>query len=58
MVSKTKPSATLVWNLEDSFSWYDITIKVKGHPDFEKRYAGRVETGKHGKTDPLMGAMI
>jgi phospholipase C len=57
-LSKAKPSAKLVWDLRDSFNWYDISIKVKDHPHFEKRYAGRVETGQHGKTDPLMGGVV
>lgn len=42
-------------NLKSSFNWYDISIKVKGNNLFEKRYAGRVETGSHSKSDPFMG---
>jgi len=42
-------------NLEKSFGWYDFTLKVKGKSIFEKRYAGRVETGRPSFTDPLMG---
>jgi len=38
-----------------SFGWYDISIKVKGNNTFEKRYAGRIETGKPSFSDPLMG---
>lgn len=44
-----------VYNLADSFHWYDLAVKVKGCKVFEKRYAGRVETGKHAQTDPFMG---
>ncbi|MBS1744921.1 MAG: phospholipase C, phosphocholine-specific [Bacteroidetes bacterium] len=43
------------FNLENNFNWYDLSIKVKGKNNFEKRYAGRVETGEHGITDPAMG---
>ena len=52
-----KPAAktTLVIELAKSFGWYDLSVKVKDAPLFEKRYAGRVETGKAGFTDPLMG---
>lgn len=35
--------------------WYDFTIRGKGKSTFLKRYAGKVETGKLGITDPLMG---
>ena len=42
-------------NLEKSFNWYDVSIKIEGNNLFEKRYAGRVENGKPGKSDPFMG---
>lgn len=42
-------------NLSKSYNWYDLSVKVKGNSSFEKRYAGHVETGKQGFTDPLMG---
>ena len=45
-------------NLRDSHGWYDFSIKVAGYDDFEKRYAGRVETGKEGFSDPFMGRVI
>jgi phospholipase C len=48
----------LVLNLQKSHGWYDFSIKVKGHINFEKRYAGRVETGKHSFSDPLMGGVV
>ncbi|HEY4111596.1 phosphocholine-specific phospholipase C [Puia sp.] len=34
--------------------WYDITLRVKGAEGFEHRYAGRVETGREGISDPQM----
>ncbi|TKK69429.1 phospholipase C, phosphocholine-specific [Ilyomonas limi] len=57
-VNKANPVAAIIWDLKDSFNWYDIAIKVQGYNNFEKRYAGRVETGQPGKTDPLMGRMV
>jgi phospholipase C len=45
-------------DLNKSFCWYDISVKVKGNDIFEKRYAGRVETGKEGKSDPAMGMVM
>ncbi|OOQ60305.1 phospholipase C, phosphocholine-specific [Mucilaginibacter pedocola] len=50
--------APLVLNLQKSHGWYDFTIRVKGFANFEKRYAGRVETGRHSFTDPLMGGVV
>ncbi|HEY4155373.1 MAG TPA: phospholipase domain-containing protein, partial [Puia sp.] len=41
-----------------SFGWYDYALSVNGFDHFEKRYAGRVETGQDGFTDPFMGRMI
>jgi phospholipase C len=37
-----------------SHGWYDVSVRVKGKDGFEKRYAGRVETGKDGVSDPAM----
>jgi phospholipase C len=39
--------------LKQSHGWYDFTVKQGSAT--EARYAGRVETGKSGFTDPLMG---
>ena len=52
-----KSSAVVIetFDLSGSFNWYDIIVRVKGNKFFQKRYAGRIETGKHGKTDPFMG---
>ncbi|AMR34491.1 phospholipase C, phosphocholine-specific [Mucilaginibacter sp. PAMC 26640] len=49
---------TMKLDLAKSHGWYDFSVKVKGHVNFEKRYAGRVETGKASFTDPLMGGVI
>jgi phospholipase C len=51
--NKAKQAVTI--HLAKSFGWYDFSIKIKGNNVFEKRYAGHVETGKAGKTDPFMG---
>jgi len=42
----------LHWNLSDSGHWYDFTVQSEG---FERRFAGRLETGKDGISDPAMG---
>jgi len=45
----------IVVNLAKSYNWYDTSIKIKGNAKFEKRFAGRAETGEPGKSDPFMG---
>jgi phospholipase C len=43
--------ATLHWSLERSGNWYDITITAE---NFERRFAGRLEDGRPGVSDPAM----
>ena len=50
-------SAGIPVNTKKSFGWYDVSILIKNNSSYERRYAGHVETGKPGKTDPLMGRM-
>ncbi|RZL89201.1 MAG: DUF756 domain-containing protein, partial [Variovorax sp.] len=38
-------------NLKKSGDWYDFTVTSE---NFERRFAGRVETGKPGVSDPAM----
>jgi phospholipase C len=51
-------SVAFATKLEHSFNWYDLSIKLNAYPDFEERFAGRVETGAVTKTDPLMGGLV
>lgn len=46
---------SMVKDLSASHRWYDLEIKVKDFPDFRHHYAGRVENGEDGKTDPQLG---
>jgi phospholipase C len=48
---------SVVLPLQRNHNWYDFTVKVKGS-EAEARFAGRVETGKPGFTDPLMGGAV
>jgi phospholipase C len=41
------------WSIAENGNWYDFT--VVGALDFERRFAGRLESGKHGISDPAMG---
>ncbi|HEY4065046.1 MAG TPA: phospholipase C, phosphocholine-specific [Puia sp.] len=45
----------VVLSLDKSYGWYDFSIKLPGVDAFERRYAGRVETGKESFSDPVMG---
>ena len=44
--------------LKDSACWYDLSIAVEGYPDFLWSYAGRVETGEQGYTDPQIDGAL
>ena len=41
--------------LRHSANWYDFTVRVDGRDAFARRFAGRVETGRHSLSDPEMG---
>jgi phospholipase C len=47
--------AVLAVDTARSFGWYDVGLRIAGHPGFEKRYAGRVETGRPSFSDPQLG---
>lgn len=55
---KKGTSVPMVVNTNKSYGWYDFSIEVNGNPNFVRRYAGRVETGKPSKSDPFMGREI
>jgi phospholipase C len=55
MVVATGQVADMVLNLQASYGWYDLTIRIEGSETFERRYAGRVETGRPGFSDPQIG---
>lgn len=57
-IAKSNAGDRIILNLEKSFGWYDFTIKVKGNMVFERRFAGRVETGRSGFSDPVIGRMV
>lgn len=45
-------------DLTDSSAWHDFTVEIEGDVTFSRRYTGRVEAGKPGTTDPLIGRSI
>lgn len=52
-----KAMSGLVLLTSRSHGWYDFSVRLADSPSFERRYAGRVETGKNSFTDPLMGGV-
>jgi len=40
---------------DSGLGWYDIQLQLTGNSIFFQRFAGRVETGKWGYSDPAMG---
>ncbi len=43
------------WPLTQSSRWYDFTLSVSGLKTYARRFAGRVETGQLGSSDPAFG---
>jgi phospholipase C len=56
-VMKPGGEQRLPLRLADSHCWYDFTVHVAGADGFARRFAGRVETGKPGYSDPVMGGL-
>jgi phospholipase C len=43
------------FRLARSHYWYDFSVKLGGSATFLRRFAGRVEIGKNGYSDPALG---
>jgi phospholipase C len=41
--------------LNHSAHWYDFSVHVVGLDAYSRRFAGRIETGRHSLSDPAMG---
>jgi phospholipase C len=48
-------SGAFTLDLESTMGWYDLRVRVAQAPAFEQRFAGRLETGRHGTSDPAIG---
>jgi len=44
------------WPLTQSSRWYDFTLSLSGLKTYARRFAGRVETGQPGSSDPAFGS--
>jgi phospholipase C len=51
LLSKSKEQVLL--DCGKTYGWYDFSLSFGEH--FERKFAGRIETGKSSKTDPQMG---
>ncbi len=47
---------TVLIPLTRSFGWYDLIVRIGENPGFAQRFCGRIECGREGFSDPLMGA--
>jgi phospholipase C len=57
-IAADSASTKIVIDTSRGERWYDFSLFVQGFEPFEKRYAGRVETGADGITDPYMGRVL
>jgi phospholipase C len=46
--------ASVLVDLAASERWYDLSVHFAGDEPFQRRYAGRVETGEWGSSDPAL----
>lgn len=46
------------WACGNQGNWYDLTVQLRSKSEFQRRFAGRIETGKHGISDPAMATEI
>lgn len=46
---------SLDWDMDDFGGWYDFSVSLVDDPSYQRRFAGRIETGKDSISDPHMG---
>lgn len=54
-VTTTSLEKELLFDMTEVYGWYDFSVSIQGQNDFERRFAGRVETGQDSYSDPFMG---
>lgn len=50
-----KQGVRVVLDFASTHRWYDITVTVQGVEGYGRRYAGRIENGEPGLSDPAIG---
>jgi phospholipase C len=43
------------WSSAEHANWYDFSVRVDSLPDWSRRFAGHLENGKDGFSDPTLG---
>jgi phospholipase C len=43
------------WSIEENGNWYDFTLSCEALPGWSRRFAGRLENGRDGVSDPALG---
>ncbi|MEK6355133.1 MAG: phospholipase domain-containing protein, partial [Burkholderia cenocepacia] len=51
-------SAQLAFRLSSSKYWYDFNVHLGSNSTWARRFAGRMETGKDGVSDPAIGTVL
>lgn len=51
-------SQTLYVNVENSFGWYDLQVRLPGDKVYLRRFAGHIETGRASRSGPANGKFI
>jgi phospholipase C len=52
---KGNSDISIRWNLDANGQWYDFVVTCDADASFYRRFAGRLETGRHSVSDPAMG---
>ena len=55
-LAQADPETSIRVSTAKSHRWYDLSLRVTGAPKFERRFAGRIETGAWGFSDPRIGS--
>ena len=50
--------SSIVVDTQNSHNWYDIELRIAQLENFQRRFAGRVETGQWSYSDPAMGKVV
>lgn len=51
----TRQASQAILVLKSSGHWYDFVVRSNSDPSYYRRFAGRVEFGEHGVSDPALG---
>src|SRR6202008_1638414 len=57
-VLQPQDSASYINQLQKSFGWYDLTVRVDSDASFQRQLAGHLETGRDSVSDPAIGRAV